>query len=166
MRIFGKKIGGKKPLTVEQQEQRQAQERLANIKRIERERKAQAQQAKIAQRQTQQLKDAQRQAEYQSSLTKKERAITAQRQARQQRPSALKTIGAGVITGIKTMKRSARPSRQRSVYMSTSHGLKRIPPSDPMYAQYAAQQGAPPAQPTRAREVDDDWGTPSAFSSL
>jgi hypothetical protein len=164
MRIFGKKIGGKKPLTVEQQEQRQAQERLANIKRIERERKAQAQQTRIAQRQTQQLKDAQRQAEFEKQKARREHYVTRQSQSKQQRPSALKSIGTGIIAGIKTAKRKGQSGRKKSVYISTSHGLKKITPDDPMYEQYRAQQTAQPIVKPKAKDWDDDQ--PSAFSSL
>lgn len=55
--------------------------------------------------------------------------------------------------------------KSRAVYISTSHGLKRIKPDDPRYAGAMAQTQAPPPTPKRVSVMDDD-DQPSAFRGL
>lgn len=170
MRIFSKDLFKRKPLTIEEQQKRQAKERLANIKRIERERKA-------AERRAKQEADATRRYEQEQQRLKRigniEDAKTRIATTRAKRASAQ----AGKYRGYKRTIQSAaslvgiRPkydnypygTRGRSVYVSTSHGLKKINPNDPEYMGQDSYN--PPPRRINIRENrDDDYEQPSAFS--
>jgi hypothetical protein len=162
MGIFGRKV-----LSLEEQRKRQAKERLANIRNIEEARRKQTDYNK-------RLDSLKREAEIES-----QRARIAGYEARrgqsgtQSIKEGFKKVGmftrpvtsvsGGVtrelISGIKSMKRAGRPASQRgrAVYVSTSHGLKRV------YDEQPLQEPIPPRIKT---SEDDDWGTPSAFRGL
>jgi hypothetical protein len=173
MRLFGKKIFAKKPLTAEEQEKRQAKERLSNIKRIQRiekeqQRKVQAQ-ADADRRYQQEQQRLNRQGNIESARTRiaRERAARAAAQERKYGGYRGTIESAASVFGIKSKRRDSG-SRQRPIYVSTSHGLRKISADDPDYYKYREQQGqvTPPPSVKRivVKENSEDNEQPSAFS--
>jgi hypothetical protein len=100
-----------------------------------------------------------------------ERQKTERKMQVQKRPSIIRTVGHEAIGAIKTMKRKGK--RQRAVYMSTSHGLKKVQVDEQGYPiqqknkPYPQSYDRPLVEPRAPRIIDDEWGSqPSAFSGL
>jgi Na+-translocating ferredoxin:NAD+ oxidoreductase RnfC subunit len=170
MRIFGKKILERRPLTIEEQNARQAKERLANIKRIERERKAAEKKAKQESEATRRFEQEQQRLKRIGNI-ESERTRIASLKAKRASAQAGKYRGykrtiqsAASLVGIKP-KYDNYPygQRGRAIYVSTSHGLKKINPNDPEYMGQDSYN-PPPKRVTIRENRDDDYDQPSAFS--
>jgi hypothetical protein len=171
MRLFGKKVFAKKPLTIEEQEKRRAKERLANIKRIQREerdkqRKAQLQ-SNADMRYQQEQQRLTRQGNIESARTRVARERAARASAQERKYSGYRgTIkSAASVIGIKSNKDYDR-QKPRSIYVSTTHGLKKISPDNPDYYKYRERVVESPATARRVpiKESSDDFEQPSAFN--
>jgi len=167
MRLFGKKVFAKRPLTPQEQEARQARERLANMKRIQRAEREQRNKARADAESSRRYQEEQqrlnRQGNIETARTRIARQRAARASAQEKRLSGYSgTIkGVGALVGIKSSK--SNQSRPRPVYVSTSHGLKKITPDDPRYYEYQ-DNSSPKAKRIVVRSEDSDQ--PSAFSGL
>lgn len=158
-----------KPMTLEQQKEHQAKERLANIKRLERERKAAEVQARREAEERRRYEQERERLKRQGDIEASKTRIAAQKAARgaaqiqqaQQRQKQARAVTS--MLGL-TPKRK-EPKRKQSVYISTSHGLKKVDVNDPHYSGIVpgSTSSPPPARRVNAKEKHDDFEQPSAF---
>jgi hypothetical protein len=172
MRLFGKRVFKKQAQTAEQVQANEARRRAASISAIQNKEARQIQQRQNALKRANQKAASERAYQQQrEQLERKAQTSTLKAQIAQQRAAKdaadrrRGNVARDVVVGITRLagvkpRKSITSSRGRSVYVSTSHGLKKINPSSPEYAQYAnqANQGAPPpVKPVKVKE-DDGWG--------
>lgn len=99
-----------------------------------------------------------------ANISKQEAARTAYNRKRM---SGVSKVAGGVVSllgGKPTRSKQARATKGRAIYVSTSHGLKKITADMPAYEQYASRVTPPPVQRVQAKEQSDD--TPAAFMGL
>lgn len=160
MRIFGKKVFTRRPLTLEEQEKRQAQERLQNIRNIGKQRRAEESAAQKEQRIRQEMKGAERDTKMAQLIADRERAVTKAREAQRKRP----IISSGIAGGLVSMVKKAKaPSTRtgvsgRTVYVKTARGYK------PTYIETPVS--STPAAKSQEVKKDDWWDVPPAFRGL
>ena len=157
MRIFGKKVFTRRPLTLEEQEKRQAQERLQNIRNIGRQRRAEESAARKEQRIQQEMKLAARDTQMAKLVSAREVAVTKAREAQRKRPIISSGIAGGLVSMIKKAKKP-RTVSGRTVYIKTARGYK------PTYIE--TPTSATPASKSQEVKKDDWWDVPPAFRGL
>ncbi len=174
----------RKPMSAEEQERHQAKERAENIKRIRQERQRAEAEARRRANETKTYEQAKLHGERELAIETQRTNVAKQQAeravARQRQVSGIKQTVSGAISlipGVSKMQSKSKHrtgydayGKQRPVYISTSHGLKRIYPDDPRYAQYAQasqESQMPTARPPRVQESNEDFGDqPSAFRGL
>jgi len=176
MRLFGKTIGKTQKQKDDEFLRRESKKELERNRRLAREdlmrQQADAKRKRIelveSQRYQQEQQRLTRQGNIESARTRiaRERAARAAAQERKYGGYRGTLESAASVLGFKS-KRHNSGVRQRPVYVSTSHGLRKISADDPDYYKYREQQGqtAPPSvKRIVVKESSEDNEQPSAFS--
>ena len=167
MRIFGKKVFTRRPLTLEEQEKRQAQERLQNIRNLREERKHLAKtdqeygkKAYEADKERRAVEAKMDKAAGEARLARIEadrEVYTTQARMAKRKRSATAGIAGGLVSMVKKAKKP-RTTSGRTVYVKTARGYK------PTYIETPVS--STPAAKSQEVKKDDWWDVPPAFRGL